>query len=92
MRRRTEVPPVGNREPVLNAASIASVVTALVSILVTVGVVNAEDGDKLSNAAGVLIAALVAVVSIVAHIVAAFRARSKVSPVASGGVPPTPLP
>jgi fumarate reductase subunit D len=79
---------MGNREPVLNAASIASVVTALVSILVTIGVVNAEDGDKLSNAAGVLIAALVAVVSIVAHIVAAFRARAKVTPVPSGEMLP----
>jgi heme A synthase len=70
-------------QPVLNAATVASVVTALVSILVTLGFVSAEDGAALSNSAATLMAGIIAAVAVVAHIVAALRAREQVTPIES---------
>ena len=63
-----------NREPVITAASVASVVSALVGLLVAFGLQLTKDQ----------IAALMAFVGVVAPIVAAVVARQHVTPVDKG--------
>lgn len=61
-----------NREPVITAASIAAVVTAIAALLKSFGVPISDEQA----------AAIVAVVGVVAPLVAAVIARGKVTPVA----------
>jgi len=63
-----------NREPVITAASVASVVSALIALLVAFGLHLTKDQ----------IAALLGFVGVVAPIVAAIVARAHVTPVDKG--------
>lgn len=60
-----------NREPVITAASIASIASALVALLVAFGLHLSKDQ----------IAALLGFVGVVAPLVAGWFARSRVTPV-----------
>lgn len=60
-----------NREPVITAASIAAIITAVVALLKSFGVPISDEQAT----------ALVGVVGVAAPLVAAFIARGKVTPV-----------
>jgi hypothetical protein len=71
-------------QPVLNAATIASGITAaagvLLTILVAAGVLGADDSDRISESLAPLVTAIVGVASTIA---AALKARQQVTPLAS---------
>jgi hypothetical protein len=84
-------------QPVLNAASAASLATSLVgltlAVLVGTGTLGRDDADNIAEAAAPAITALVGVASTIA---AALRARQQVTPLVSPrndyGEPLTTLP
>lgn len=71
-------------QPVLNAASIAGAVTAVVgavlTVLVATGVIGQDNADNLSTA---LTPALTAIVGVISTIAAALKARQQVTPLQS---------
>lgn len=73
-------------EPVLNAAKVAGAVSGLVvaagAVTTLVGWTTAEQIDSAAVLVGGLVTALAALVAVVAPLVAAYRARPKVTPLA----------
>jgi hypothetical protein len=75
--------PTTRPEPVLTEAKIGALVSQVVALAVTLGFVSTADGGEITTAALGLYAAIVAVVNVAAKVIAAVRARGKVTPVAA---------
>jgi predicted lipid-binding transport protein (Tim44 family) len=72
--------PVPRPEPVTVAGKIAGGLSGAVALLVGIGVLTTDQGSALTNAILAALAAVSVLVSVVAPIVTAYRARSQVTP------------
>jgi hypothetical protein len=81
-------------EPVTLAGKVAGAVGGIVTFLAALGLISTAEGDTLSTAATGLLALALAVPGVVAPVVAAYRARRKVTPLSdpqnNAGQPLTP--
>lgn len=73
-------PPAGRPQPVLSANTVSAILSNVLAVAVALGFVTTAESGEVTTAALGLYAAVAAAISVGSHLVAAVRARRKVTP------------